>query len=216
MSGLAWAWANQHTIHEGDSWERAMYDSWLDPQRIQLVKAIERACKTPGSILEVGCGSGPNLRLWRAQWPSADLTGMDVNAVAVGWGQKQAWSEGWDWTPVNWPLERLKDMPGPFDVVVSCYTLTYIDPNEIDSVLQQLVRLTKTALVIMEPMVSMDQEERFYPGREEGGEGYHEFWYDYPTRLKKLLPHGQVQIEPMTPWGHLNGIVTILPTLPSA
>lgn len=217
-SPLTEAWAGQHQVYPGDSWARDMWNSWLDPQRIVLVKAIQKVVETPSSILEVGCGSGPNLRLWRAQWPSADLTGVDVNDTALGWGQRQAAEEGWFWDAYR---RRLTETEGDWgllrhDVVVSCYTLTYLTPDEINPVLQQLLRLTRNALVIMEPMVAHGTPEYHYGGKPGGQRGYPEFWYDYPTRFKEILKGTdqsvECSVEPMVPHGHLNGVVTIKPT----
>jgi trans-aconitate methyltransferase len=76
VSALAEAWASRG----GDDWVAHCRD--LDgggrPHRLALLRAL-LSFRPVRSVAEVGCGAGANLRLIRLTFPSAALTGVDVN-----------------------------------------------------------------------------------------------------------------------------------------
>lgn len=69
------------------------WDSRNHPAKQYLANWI--ASLSPHSrILEIGCASGPNLYTLAKKLPEAELIGIDINAAAVDYGNRQFASEG--------------------------------------------------------------------------------------------------------------------------
>jgi SAM-dependent methyltransferase len=102
------------------------------------------------SVLEIGCGPGANLRAWRAAHPEWVLLGVDVNPAAVRWCQRQFAGD----RDVVLACEDYLTSPWlPMaDVVVSCYSLAYVDPAALDGMLAKCWRSARRGLVLAEPM----------------------------------------------------------------
>jgi hypothetical protein len=66
------------------------------------------------------------------------------------------------------------------DVVLTCYSLAYLDPRDIDSVLAAALACATRALVIAEPMAFDLSQEVFIP------QGVPEYHYAYPERVARL------------------------------
>lgn len=111
------------------------------------------AALQPASVLELGCSSGRNLAVLRTMLPTADLVGIDPNAQAVAAGRSThpsiVYIEGDD--------RGLPNMPdASFDVVLSCSVLDHIPAPKWSTVYDELVRIAKVAVVLLEPMVFRD------------------------------------------------------------
>ncbi len=133
----------------GPGWTKHYWNSWQAPYRQALADAIG-ACGPIGSILEVGCHVGPNLRLWRQRWPEAVLFGLDVSPQAIQFGREHfagdpdlhLWLEDYLTAPF-FPMA---------DIVAACYALSYADPGALPAVLEQCWRSARRAVVLAEPM----------------------------------------------------------------
>lgn len=134
-----------------DGWLRQYWDSYQDAHRDFWLAAIESLAPFH-SLVEIGCHVGPNLRRLKAAFPDAALTGVDPCAAAVAFGQAQPELVGVTWaaTEVGPWLSAQPDRA--FDIVASCYALSYVQPPDLIGVLRDCWRLTKKALVIFEPM----------------------------------------------------------------
>ena len=62
------------------------------PSRHFLAERIA-AFSPLNSVLEIGCASGPSLYLLAKRFPQAQIVGIDINAEAIDYGNKQFRSE---------------------------------------------------------------------------------------------------------------------------
>lgn len=130
------------------------------------------------SVLEVGSHCGPNLIRLAQDCPRIEqLSGFDVNADAITAGRRWVKSLGLDerieLSEGRIP-EKTQILPdGCVDVVLSCYALAYIAPEDLDAVLYEMGRLAQRAVVIAEPMSASGSEPRRTMG------GYTEWAHNY-------------------------------------
>ncbi len=71
----------KHDIQHFDQWSHNYEDSWMqkrlfDPVH-QAVLALASKLDAPGTVLDVGCGTGRLLRVASTYWPQAQLLGVD-------------------------------------------------------------------------------------------------------------------------------------------
>lgn len=93
-----------------------MWDSWKAPHREQVSAAV--GLLNVGTVYELGCGSGPNLRLLRERYPKMFLAGCEPNP-----GFREHARQ-------HFPVDdfMLPEVPQKsFDLVFTCYALAYID-----------------------------------------------------------------------------------------
>ena len=178
-------WSRQHETEAGDAWVRGAWNATAGIQRDAILALLARLDPTPQSLLEVGCAAGANLRRIHAEYPDMRLTGVDGNGVALAYGTEAARAEGWGWCGIQQALPVLPVYP--HDVVLSCYTLTYLDPGDIFGVLAVLWASARQALIIAEPGVEPGEDEQGLPGNQPDHDvAYQEWHYDYLTRLGML------------------------------
>lgn len=133
-------WVQTHA--EPSSAEK-MWESWRAEHREHLLDAL-KTLPPLESLYEVGCGSGPNLRLIQAEYPRPlELGGSDPSAGMAAWA-----SEHLAVTIDNVALPQVPDRL--WDCVVSCYALAYLEPKEFKETLENL-REVATYLVLFEP-----------------------------------------------------------------
>lgn len=149
-------WATRHLRkgddwgNENNDWVRGYWDSRDHSHRSFL---IDRICKfSPFSILEIGCNCGPNLYLLAKKFPDAEIMGIDINSMAVQKGNEWFTQEG---------ISNVKLLVGKadnlrqfqnksFDVVFSDAVLIYIGPDKIKKVIEEMLRVTRKALIFLE------------------------------------------------------------------
>jgi len=142
-------WADRHSC-DGEDWIESYWKSRDHPHRSYLV---ERMCKFPqlGSILEIGCASGPNLYNIAKKFPDAEIRGVDINPVAVQRGNEWLKKEGISNVKLEvgkaQELGRFADKS--FDIVFTDAVLIYISPDEIKQVAKDMLRIGR-ALVLNE------------------------------------------------------------------
>jgi len=108
-----------------------------DPPRVVrgLVDAVRERVAQGGSVVELGFGSGWLLEELRAQLGGVSLAGLDLSAALVRnardrYGDRVAALAG--------DMERLPFRDGAFDVVITCWTLYFM--NDIDRALAGIAR----------------------------------------------------------------------------
>ena len=106
----------------------------------------------PNSILEIGCNCGPNLYLLAKKFLNAEIIGIDINSMAVQKGNEWLAQEGFSNVKL---LESKADELGQFqdksfDVVFTDAVLIYIGPDKIKEIIENMIRITRKALILME------------------------------------------------------------------
>ena len=166
------------------------------------------------SILEVGCASGPNLYLMAKRFPQAELTGIDINAAAVEYGNRQLTKEGISNVKLLEgkadELERFPD--SSFDIVFTNALLIYIGPDKIEETIKNMLRISRSALVLMECYC-------FEPSKDVNGMGvyYGGIWIrDYAALLKQFVPEEQIRVNripediwPGEPWASFGAVIEV-------
>lgn len=119
------------------AWDAAMthYFPHREAQLKHLFEAVDAAAPTPQRILEIGSGLGTITAKAAEHWPSARITGVDLDPVAVHVGQslgkptvdlilgdvtQPGWEKAWE--------------PGSFDVVFSVTSLHYLTADQLPQV----------------------------------------------------------------------------------
>jgi ubiquinone/menaquinone biosynthesis C-methylase UbiE len=190
-------WARPRGTQNAE-WVQTYQKSLTHRHRDVIVRLVQGI---PGisTVLEVGSHCGPNLiRLAQAMPHLEQLSGVDVNAEAVAGGQRWVQQLGlqdrieFAVGQVPQATERLPD--GCVDVVLSCYALAYIAPQDLDAVLYEMGRIAKKALVLAEPM----------PGgqpRPPQMTDYQEWQHDYQGAAKWLATWRgcAMQLTPVSP-----------------
>lgn len=117
-----------------------MWESWEAPHRIMVPLAL-KLLQPVTSVYELGCGSGPNLRLLKELMPELPIGGSEPSPGLAGWASEHL--------GVHIDQTTLPGVPSdPWDVYLSCYALAYVDPEDV---LTTLRGLDGRALVLMEP-----------------------------------------------------------------
>lgn len=142
----------QWQTRAGDGSAANWASTWL---RHRAIAVTAVAAFQPESVLEIGCRAGPNLRLLAVALPEAHLLGLDVHQPALDYLQAGATREGWadrlllhcaalqDWLPLV--------ATASVDVILTCYTLAYVAPEDLDPVLRHLQRIAAKGVVLAEP-----------------------------------------------------------------
>lgn len=195
-------WATRH-LHEderkrddwgegSDDWIKGYWDSQKHTHRAFLVEKIS-SFSPVSSILEIGCNCGPNLYLLARKFPDAEITGIDINPLAVQKGNEWLAREGTSNVKLLVgkadELERFQEKS--FDVVFTDAVLIYVGPDKIQEVMKGMVRVARRALVLME-------WHCFEPQRKDpNGLGvYHQgHWKrDYVALLKQFVRVEQIRV----------------------
>ncbi len=184
----SWFWKFRHAFDKNWALRYISEESLSHPHRKLLVDTIVRY--SPQSVLEIGCASGPNLVLLSQKLPNAKLEGVDVSAKAIETGGRYLELQ----KIKNVELQtgnvlKLKNFPDKsFDLVLTDATLIYVDKNRIESVLKELIRIAKKAVILNEWLTNEDTSA--YVGH----------WaHNYQSLIKKLAPKARVKTTKITP-----------------
>jgi ubiquinone/menaquinone biosynthesis C-methylase UbiE len=209
-------WATRHH-YEGNDWGNQK-NEWVTGYRDSQNHShrnflIERICKfSPSSILEVGCNCGPNLYLLAKKFPSAKIRGIDINPVAVQKGNEWFVQEGISNVKL---LEGKADELGQFqdrsfDVAFTDAVLIYIGPDKIKKVMEEMLRVTRQALILLEwhCFNSKSNPLGVYVGH---------WMRDYVALFKEFVPLSQIQVIKLPEelwsdenWQRYGGVVKVV------
>jgi S-adenosylmethionine-diacylgycerolhomoserine-N-methlytransferase len=108
------------------AWHASIYDAtrWTFLHgRSSLLRRLETLCQSPSKILEIGCGTGRNLRQLQLQYPKAQLVGVDLSADMLARARKRLGPRV--------QLHERYDEPvaGDFDLVICSYSLSMFNPG---------------------------------------------------------------------------------------
>ena len=200
-------WANRH-LRKGNNWNCAQYagddnewvlgywDSRNHSHRPFLIDKISGFYPFT-SILETGCNCGPNLYLAARKFPGIDMTGIDINPMAIEKGREFFATEGI--SNVKLSVAKADELgqfqDNSFDVVFTDAVLIYIGKDKIHGVIKEMVRIARKGLVLVE-------KHSFEPGnKDRHGLGIRHFgtWQrDYTALLKQFVPETRIHTTKIT------------------
>lgn len=145
------------------------------------------------SILEVGCGYGPNLYLLAKQFPKAELVGIDINPLSILEGRKLLMEDGISNVELICgkadELHQFQDKR--FDIVFTDALLVYIGPDKIKKIASEILRIARRAVILVE-WHSFESERKDANGL---GVYYKGLWKrDYIALLKHFIPKDQIRL----------------------
>lgn len=136
-------WSNYWKRRKID-WKSSYQDTWDHPHRNLIVEALKRL--NIGSVLEIGCASGPNLIRIKKELPNVQVGGVDVSADAINLA-KRTFPDGiFD---VRSATELFYDKKCA-DSGLSDMTLIYVSPRDIKKALSELKRCVRKGVVLCE------------------------------------------------------------------
>ncbi len=98
--------------------------------RDRILKAIPFSPSDEFQLLEVGCGTGYNLKRLASLYPKASLTGLDVSSDMIDLSRKNTRSYAERVTLLQQPYEdKDSEWTGQVDAVLCSYALTMINPQ---------------------------------------------------------------------------------------
>ena len=173
-----WRWKARHW-YQGDEWIHSYLHSEEHPHRCQILSAVESFCPF-GSILEVGCNSGPNLLLLHRKFPEAHLIGIDINPKAVAVGKKYLREARIDQIELSVGRADRIDFPDKStDIVLTDAILMFVGPEKIETVLSEMGRVARKGLILNEYHTVLPPHGNYDGGR----------WvYDYGSLMARLFP----------------------------
>jgi ubiquinone/menaquinone biosynthesis C-methylase UbiE len=102
------------------------------------------------SVLEIGCGKGPNLYLLWQKKPAIDLVGTDPSRSAIAHARRQLRDRGLE--RIQLELGSADDLSAfataSMDVVMADAVLKYIPPANAAHVLSEMLRVARRAIVL--------------------------------------------------------------------
>ena len=111
--------------------------------RDELLRQVQERL-SPRRVLEVGCGTGTNLRKLAGFYPHASLTGVDISREMLGKAEKKLspWSDRV--RLVHGKFSHAPGNPGdkdPFDLILFSYSLSMINPGWKEAIAAATSRL---------------------------------------------------------------------------
>ena len=172
--------------------DEAYWQTVDHPHRNKLVAAV--ASFSPGSVLEVGCNSGPNLYRLAKAISDSRLVGIDLNQNAITRGNERFRELGMVNVELRVgkadDLQEFKDVS--FDVVFSDAVMIYVGKDKIDRVIDEMLRVAKKGVVLIE----WHQEGTKAKGKYLYNKGY---WIrDYTALLDERLDVKAVKTTSLT------------------
>ena len=132
-------------LEQTDNWVNDYAKSVNHSHREMVLEALETIPDFK-SVLEVGCNAGPNLDKIHQSYPSVKCTGIDVNNDAIETAEKNIpFADVKVGNVLSLPFED-----HTFDVVLADAVLMYVDANNIEMALSEMMRVCKKRLILIE------------------------------------------------------------------
>lgn len=139
-------------IRRGAAWALSYWHSITRPHRTLLLQLLQQV-EPFASVVELGCGAAPCLRLIQAKYPGTRCHGIDINVQMILTAFDESAREGWDRYLDLEQDDLITCRVPPADVVFSSYTLAYIHPADIGAVIDKMLISAARAVVLVEPIV---------------------------------------------------------------
>lgn len=96
--------------------------------RNQLMKIISYHAQ-PSRILDIGCGTGDNLLRLCREFPTAEITGLDLSEAMLSEAEKKLKNQGCQVDLVHRAYDQPLAPAAPFDLLVFSYSLSMFNPG---------------------------------------------------------------------------------------
>ena len=170
----------------------------LGSERAELIELV--AAQYPfDSLLEVACSCGQNFFTLAPMFPQSKFFGIDKDVQAVEEGKKLLNKQ--NISNVELLITDARDLSmyqnKSFDVVISCAFMLYIWPDDIKSVLNEMFRVAKRKIIVMEQHQVHPESNQEYIGTyynfKQNVPGY---WLrDYKELFKKYVSEDKIKIK---------------------
>lgn len=130
-----------------DDWKTAYFDTKNHPHRDMIISYLRKIAF--GSLLEVGCNTGPNLYRIAEAFPQVETGGLDINAGAIEMARNLLPTQVF--TLDIGPADDIPHSDKSSDVVLTDACLMYIGPDKIDKVMKEIVRVARRYVFFFEP-----------------------------------------------------------------
>lgn len=176
-------WGNKNI-----DWIKGYQDSTEHAHRQFLTEKISNL--NPSSVLEIGCNCGPNLYLLSKKFPLADITGIDINPMAVQNGNKWFKQEGIKNVKlIVCKADELEQFGNEsFDVVFTDAVLIYLGADKIKKVISEMLRITRNSLILLE-------WNDFYNEKNPLGKLKKHWIRNYKSLLSQFVSADKIKIE---------------------
>lgn len=199
----------------GPEWCQTYMQSVDQPHR-QVILGCLHALPRFETVLEVGCHAGPNLRLMRTAFPEVRLAGIELSEQATACARRMFLGDDHVIIHQGNLLDWLPRLPSDsVDVLLSCYTLAYVAPEDLPALAAEMLRVARVGIVLAEPMGWVTRH-----GGRVAGLHYAEWVHDYFGLFWSLV--GRRNGATFTSWivrppvDRLDGVLTIrLATTPT-
>jgi ubiquinone/menaquinone biosynthesis C-methylase UbiE len=159
-------------------------------------------------ILEIGCGYGANLLVGANKYPNNEFVGVDISEASILVGQKIIRENGIENIEFlcmdgnSLPFENKK-----FDVSFTDALLLYLNPQDINAFIVNLIRITKNKIIFLE------FHSRYSPPN---GARMRDGWIYNMDRLLKTYPeiesftmeHFPKDLRPNSRWKDFGFLIT--------
>ena len=117
----------------------ASYDAFSSLQQDTFDEVLSRLTGDPASILDVGCGTGANTCRLHERWPTASITGVDIEATMIHEASRRS-------TSIDWQVMDAHQLThAPVDTVVSHATLQWCEAT----VFERLAAVCPTGQLVL-------------------------------------------------------------------
>lgn len=136
------------------SWARVLPTYWAatgQAHRAALIAALRKLPRFE-SLRELGSCAGTNIKMIREAFPWCAVEGVELSYEAATFSQLQFGADPYVRIVCNDMMDEQQHWePQDVDVTVSCYTLAYVAPEELEDFLLAMVNASKVGMVIIEP-----------------------------------------------------------------
>ena len=203
----------RHWSRRGAAEVRADFSNLHHPHRQWLLERFDPLYPFT-SALEVSCGYGANVQLLATRFPGTEVVGIDINPISVREGNAQLDGLGTEhaYLIVGKADDLSQFQDRRFDVVLSDASLLYIGPDKIETVIVEMRRVSRQALLFIE----LHRQE---PRRDSKGLGVFtpDGWVrDYRQLLKRFFRDDSItltkipqDVRPEGRWGELGHLISV-------
>lgn len=130
-----------------EDWKTAYFDTKDHPHRDFIIQHLMRIHF--GSLLEVGCNTGPNLYRIAQAFPHITTGGLDINAGSIEMAKNLLPTQVH--TLDVGPADDIPLSDKSVDLILTDACLMYIGRDKIDKVMKEITRVARNNVVFFEP-----------------------------------------------------------------